>query len=201
MARYSLVIIFAIHFFACGSPNTDPLTPDGAHNLFIQAFAQKDYKTVYDLLTQNTKRDFHDYLEKTRQVVSIIRSDYPVALQEKAIADLSIPFKADTFSYKEIETSASEDETFRRLCNKMFSSKNETPSIIQRFGTRVQSLELENPDKAIIKTLANETLVYIKEPDQHWRTAEIFGLNFTGLVQVSRQNLEITKRNVEVFAK
>lgn len=201
MLRYVPPIMLALVFLSCGSPNMDPSTPDGAHNLFVNAFGQKDYKTVYDLLTLDTKNDFHTYLENTRQVVSIIRTGYPAALQEKAIADLSIPFKADTFSYREIELSPSEDETFMRLCNKMFSTNDETPSMMQKFGTRVQSVELENPKKAIIKTLASESLVYIKEPDQRWRTAEIFGVNFNGLVMVSRQNLDITKSNVEIFSK
>ena len=201
MIRYVLTIVLLITFWGCGTSNTDPMTPDGAHNLFVQALGQKDYKAVYELLTQDTKKAFHYYIENTKEVVSIIRTNYPSALQEKAIADLSIPFKADTFTYKEIEFSSSEGQTFMRLCEKMFSSKDETPSLMQKVGTRVQSVELENPNKAIIKTLASETLVYIKEPDQHWRTAEIFGVNFNGLVMVSRQNMDITKLNVEIFSK
>lgn len=201
MTRYAVTIIILVNFWACGKPNTDPLAPDGAHNLFVHAFGQKDYKTVYGLLTLDTKKAFHDYLENTRQVVSIIRTHYPSPLQEKAIADLSIPFKTDTFSYKDIELAPTEDEAFIRLCEKMFSSKDETPSMMQKFGTRVQSVDLEGSDTAIIKTLAGETLIYLKETDQQWRTAEIFGVNFNGLVQVSHQNLLITKSNVETFSK
>lgn len=186
---------------SCSSPNFDPATPDGAHNRFVRAFGDRDYKTVYAILTSETKAAFHEYLNNTRTVVSMIRAQYPPALQDKAIVDLSIPFSADTFGYAEIEMSPSEEDIFIKLCDKMFSSKSETPSLMQKIGTRVQSVELENPSKAVIKTLAQETLIYKKELDGSWKTDEIFGVNFNGLVMVSRQNLEITKANVDVFSK
>jgi transcription termination factor NusB len=199
--RSPLLLAIIISCAACSSANIDPKTPDGAHNLFVQSFAQKDYKTIYSLLTQETKNALHQYLNTTKEVVSIIRSQYPEALREKAIADLSIPFSADTFAYHEIETAPSEEAIFMNLCDKMFASKNETPSLMQKFATRVQSTEMETSDKAVITTLANEKLIYEKEPDQVWRTAEIFGMNFSALVMVSRQNLEITKTNVDIFSK
>ncbi|KAB2878252.1 hypothetical protein F9K33_13800 [bacterium] len=186
---------------SCGSANMDPATPDGAHNKFVLAFGDKDYQTVYELLTSDTKADFHSYLHTTREVVAIIRSEYPDALKEQAIDNLSIPFKQDTFMYRDIESSASENDVFRVLCSHMFASKDETPSLMQKFGTKVQSIELEGPDKATIRTLAGESLVYIRETDRIWRTSEIFGINFKNLVLVSRQNLEITKRNVDIFSK
>ncbi|MBL7958697.1 hypothetical protein JNL27_00520 [bacterium] len=186
---------------SCGSTNVDPATPDGAHNKFVHAFGDKDYQTVYELLTSDTKADFHAYLKTTREVVSIIRSEYPDALKEQAIDNLSIPFKQDTFTYREIESSAAENDVFKILCSHMFASKDETPSMMQKFGTRVQSIELEGPNQATIQTLAGETLVYVRESDQLWRTSEIFGINFKNLVLVSRQNLEITKRNVDIFSK
>jgi hypothetical protein len=186
---------------ACGSFNTNPKTPEGAHNRFVQSFGQRDYRTIYGLLTQGTKNAFHQYLSTTKEVVSIIRAQYPEALKDKAIADLSIPFGTDTFSYRDIETAPTEEAIFMNLCDKMFASKNETPSLMQKFGTRVQSVEMESDEKAVITTLADEKLIYEKEPDQVWRTAEIFGVNFSALVMVSRQNLEITKTNVDIFSK
>lgn len=199
--RNFILIGLIFQSIGCGSPNIDPATPDGAHNRFVQAFGQKDYKAVYELLTSDTKTAFHEYLNNTREVVIIIRSKYPDALKDKAINDLGIPFKQDTFTYREIGMAESEEDVFIALCRKMFSSKDETPSLMQKFGTKVQSVDMEGTEKAIIRTLANETLIYIKESDQHWRTAEIFGVNFRELVLVSRQNLEITKTNVDIFSK
>lgn len=201
MIRYFLLFGLVIQNMGCSSTNVDPATPDGAHNKFVRAFGDKDYKTVYELLTSDTKTAFHEYLNTTRDVVSIIRSKYPEALKDNAIEDLALPFKQDTFRYAEIEKAASEEEVFMSLCLKMFASKDETLSLMQKFGTKVQSVNLENPDQAVIKTLANETLIYIREPDQRWRTAEIFGDNFKGLIFVSKQNLEITKTNVDIFSK
>ena len=197
----SMFLLTLILCAGCSSANIDPQTPDGAHNLFVQSFAKKDYETIYSLLTQETKIALHQYLNTTKEVVSIIRSQYPEPLREKAIADLSIPFGTDTFAYRDIETAPSEEEIFMKLCDKMFASKNETPSLMQKFGTRVQSIEMETSDKVVITTLANEKLIYVKESDRVWRTAEIFGVNFSALVMVSRQNLEITKTNVDIFSK
>ncbi|MBL7994245.1 hypothetical protein JNM05_02640 [bacterium] len=201
MTRFFLLAGLVIVNAGCGSANMDPATPDGAHNKFVRAFADKDYQIVYELLTSDTKADFHAYLNTTREVVAIIRSEYPDALKEEAIDNLSIAFQQDTFKYRDIESSAYEKDVFTVLCSHMFASKDETPSLMQKFGTMVQSIELQDPDKATIQTLAGETLVYVRESDQLWRTSEIFGVNFKNLVLVSRQNLEITKRNVDIFSK
>ncbi len=201
MNRVLYLLGLIVGFVSCEAPNYDPTTPDGTHNLFVRSFAQKDYKTLYSLLNKETKESFRVYLSNTRQVVSMIRATYPDALQEKAIADLSIPFPSDTFAYREIEMAPTEEEIFMKLCDKMLSSRNETPSLMQKFGTRVQSVVMERPDKALIKTIADETLVYVREPDGYWRTAEVFGINFSALVMVSRQNLDITRTNAEILSK
>lgn len=200
MHKKPLSILSALALLvACGEPN--PYTPEGAHTLLVKAFGEKDYENMYAMLTRETKDAFRDYLKNTREVAALIRTKYPESLRIKAVEDLAIPFKDARFTYDEIEHGKSDSVIFASLCGKMFAGGNAAPSLMQSVGTKIKSVEMKNPGTAVVTTLAGEKLTYIREPDDRWRTAEIFGENFRLLVTVSRQNLEITKTNAELFSK
>ncbi|MBX7151948.1 hypothetical protein K1X84_09935 [bacterium] len=190
--------LFVFMTLASCSTNYDSHTPEGAHNLLVKYFTEHHYEAIYSLLPADVQNDFKTYLAQTREVVQIIRQQYPIGVRYSAITDLSIPFDHQKFTIEDIETSSTTEEAFAKLCSKMFGSDF---SLTQEFGAKIQSVETISDSEAVVTTIAEEKIIYKRDTDGLWKTDDVFGRHFMQLVSVSAANLAITKTNAELYAK
>lgn len=190
-----LIVLLALT--SC-SANYDSRTPEGAHNLLVKYFTEHQYEAIYSVLPPRVQKDFETYLTQTREVVRIIREQYPIGVRYSSINDLSIPFDRQKFTVEDIETSPTTEAAFAKLCSKMFGSDF---SLTQEFGAKIQSVENISDSEAIITTIAEEKITYRRDTDGVWKTEDIFGRHFSQLAGVSASNLTITKTNAELYAK
>lgn len=193
----AIVILIA----SCGETNPDPADPAGAHRLFTQSLADRNYPATYSFISTGSREHFREYLRTTREVVNVVRSRYPAPLQQDAIDQLTIPFPHGSFSLVDMETDSSDSAVFAVLCHKMFGDSGASFALAREIAARAKDVVYESADSVTVETWAGERLRYVRESDGIWRTREIFGRHFEHLLRISRSNLDITRVNADLYAQ
>lgn len=182
----------------CQVTQNRPDTPDGAHRLFARSLSDRNYRQTYDLLASSSRSDFSAYVATTREVVRLIRTQYPASLQPSAINDLSVRFGFGEFTFADIEADTNAVSVFVSLCRRMLADSSGF-SVAEVLAESVADVRYHSSDSAVVTTLAGETLTYIREADGLWRTREVFGKRFAHLLRLSRSNLDVTQANAELY--
>lgn len=200
MSRTIALLVASGFFLACAAP-ADPTTPEGAYRLFADGFSGRDYGQVYSRVDSVTRSQFNLYLDSTRAVIDLIDRRYPPKLKQSALKDLTVQFDDASFSPDELLFHKSDTACFMIFCEKMFAHQSQVKTLVQQFGSRIETTVPRTHNEVSIISVAGDTLLFKLEKDGEWRTAEIFGPSFNHLARLSQKNLAVIRLNLEVFAK
>lgn len=197
--RSQWFVLFAL-LGGCQSAQERSDSPDGAHRLFARSLSERNYRGTYELLASSSRKDLRAYVATTREVVRLIRTQYPASLQPSAINDLSVRFNFGEFTFADMEADTNAVSVFVALCQRMLADSAGF-SVAEVLAERVADVRYRSTDSAVVTTLAGETLTYVREADGFWRTNEVFGKSFAHLLRLSRSNLQVTLANAELYRK
>lgn len=152
MTMKLIYFIFIFFLSGCNTPQPQRNSPKGAYASYIHALSTQKYERIYEMLDPYIREKIDETYENIKKSLSIIKTQYPPSIKEKAIESLG-PRK-----YLETKTST---EFFSMLIG-----GREPPSLSfsERLGSMVKEV-IEEEDKTIVVTIAKDRYKFRRQSD------------------------------------
>ena len=194
-----LLSLVSILLTACSGKSYSTDTPENCHNAVVTAIRTHDFGALYTLIDTAIRSDVRTYFHNTRSVLSMIDSSYPASQHIAARGDLTLRFSNDSLTMAHFEKISNDTILFSDVSSRSIGNVSWWENIIQAYRAHAEKI-IEEDGFASVITSAGDTVLYQRYNDGKWYCLLPVHTFWKTLATVSRQNLEVTRRNSIVFS-